>query len=282
MRLITRWAPPRATSFLVARGKVVESLMKMVHLSPSKRPAKPTSRYCRERADWHSGWAVSRGPRAARSGRRESRRCRRLRGRRVQASGDFLREISGAGVPGGFSPRNVTVDPTTKDLLVTSAHLIDEFSPSGTYLGQIDGSETPAGSFEELDGLAVNSSGYLYVVEETINCNGSNPLRQRVGVYSSSFILPKVSYPGVSNATKTTVTLNARVDPAGGGQVETCKFEYVDQSEYGTLAANPFSAGHTVPCAQSVPFSGPSEVSAEIGPLSPGTAYRYRVLAGIS
>ena len=87
-----------------------------------------------------------------------------------------------------------------------------------------------------------------------------------------------MTYPGVSGGTDSSVTLNARINPDGGGEVKTCEFEYVEEAKYNPAAANPFEEGKTAPCGQLQPFSG--EVSAVISPVSPGTHYRYRLLAG--
>ena len=60
-----------------------------------------------------------------------------------------------------------------------------------------------------------------------------------------------MSYTGVTNGTEaqTTATLNASVDPNGGGAVTACHFEYVDSAEYSPAAHNPFSAGQSVSCS---------------------------------
>ncbi len=187
-----------------------------------------------------------------------------------EPSGVFMREVTGSDAPGGgFSPGNIAVDPTTGDLLATTGSVIEEFSPTGNYLGQITGAETPAGSFSGLRGIAVNSGGFLYASDAN-----------KVDIFSPSFALPKVTYPGVSEGTQTSVTLNAKVNPDGGGEIKACEFESVDEAEYKPAAANPFAAGQSIPCSQTLPYSGsgPTSVSGEISGITPGTTYYYRLV----
>ena len=201
-----------------------------------------------------------------------------------EPSGIFVREVTGAAVPGGFSPGYITVDPSTGDLLAVSGTSVDEFSHSGVYLGQVTGAETPSKSFLTIGGIAVNSSGYLYVSDYS---NGFNAEHHFVDVFSPSVVLPKVTYPGTSEAaeispTESSATLNAKVNLENGGAIEVCKFEYVKETEYLPSALNPFEAGHTVSCSQSLPYTGPSPLlaSAPVSNIVPGTAYRYRAVIG--
>ena len=194
-----------------------------------------------------------------------------------ESSGEFLREISGSEAPGPeFSPGSLAVDPTTSDLLATSGDLIDEFSPTGAYISQLKGTgpsqETPFGG---LAGIAVNSRGFLYAEAAGI----------AVDIFSPTFILPKVTYPGISSGTETgpgeaSATLNAEVNPDGGGELKTCKFEYVEDIKYAPLAPDPFEAGSSVSCSQALPYTGtaPTDVSAAVSGLTPGTSYHYRLL----
>ncbi len=195
-----------------------------------------------------------------------------------EPSGVFLREISGGELPvAEFKPANLAVDPTTADLVVTDGSAIYEFDPSGTYLGQLTGSgPSEATPFAGLNGVAVNSAGFLYAAAGTA-----------IDVFSPTFILPKVSYPGVSAATEVSpteasATLGAEVDPRGGGVITSCEFEYVEEAEYRPSAANPFEAGHSAACEQALPYSGsaPLSVSADLTGLTPGVVYHYRALVG--
>ncbi len=205
--------------------------------------------------------------------------------------GLFLRQITDT--PTGPLGRvgAVTADPTTGAILVVNREneVVDEFSSSGAYLGQVTGAETPQGpfsAFSALSGIAVNSHGFLYVMD-TREPNVANGDHGFIDVFSPSVILPKVTYPGVSAGAESTptegsLTLNANVNPDGGGEIKTCQFEYLEEAEYNPSAANPFAAAHTVPCSQALPYSGsePTSVSATASGLAPGIPYRYRLLAG--
>ena len=188
-------------------------------------------------------------------------------------SGTFVHAFTSTGTPddpfGTLSA--ITIDPTNGDLLVADngQHLIHEFDSSGSFVGDIDGSTTPAGSFQTIQGLAADSSGLIYVSDAG---SGHNV----VDVFDAGVVLPKVSYGAVTNQTQTGGTLNANIDPNGGGAVTACHFEY------GTTAA--YSSG-SVTCdpdpSASPPgshFSVPTDVSADISGLTPETPYHYRVV----
>jgi hypothetical protein len=199
-----------------------------------------------------------------------------------ESSGEFNRQMSPGegGIPIEFNPRYIAVDPTTGDLLATSEKAIDEFSPAGTYLGQITGSEVE-GEFAPGQ-IAVSSDGFLYAISSPGPAFTAS--HGRVDIFSPSFPLPKITSSGVSNGaesspTEASVDLNAEISPDGGGNVESCEFEYVKATKYEPTAANPFEAGQTIPCSQPPPYSGLTHASAEASGLSPDTAYRYRVLA---
>ena len=192
------------------------------------------------------------------------------------SSGTFVRSFNGAGAPGEFSPAAVGIDPTNGNLLIevensfTDNAAVDEFDASGNFLSKI--SSDPHGSLQgsgpgivfsepaDADGdLRVNSSGYLYL-----------PQRQRVDIFTPDPPVPTATYHPVSAPTTTAGTLNATIDPNGGGEVTACRFEY------GTTTA--YSAG-TPPCEPATHFSAATDVSAELSGLTTGTSYHYRVVA---
>ena len=180
-------------------------------------------------------------------------------------SGEFVQSFKNAGLT---SPTAVAVDPTDGNVLIVDEGNaeIDEFSSAGAFLAEINGSETPAGSFGPSGSfspsdLAFNSEGYLYV---------SDREQGVVDIFTPDVPLPKVSYEPTSSAKQTSVTLNAKVDP-NGDEVTGCYFEY------GTSAA--YGSPH-IPCSPAPPYSGTAEpvVSASISGLSAETTYHYRVV----
>jgi hypothetical protein len=188
------------------------------------------------------------------------------------STGTFLRTFSGAGAPETFTPQGtVAIDPTNGNVLVDTGEegvdlAVDEFDSSGNYLGAITGTgpseSSPFVVLANAGGLAVNSSGYLYVA----NGPGEN-----VDIFTpNSTILPKISYRGVSSPATTSGTLNATVDPNGGAEITECQFEYgEEEGNYGL---------GSVPCeaSTSLPYSIATEVSAKVSSLTTATTYHYR------
>jgi DNA-binding beta-propeller fold protein YncE len=91
------------------------------------------------------------------------------------AAGAYLGQFNGSAAPTGAfsSPEGIAVDnyslsPSFGDVYVvdTGHEVIDKFSPSGTYLGQLTGAETPGASFSGKLGVALDRSGNLWVDEE--------------------------------------------------------------------------------------------------------------------
>ncbi len=113
-------------------------------------------------------------------------------------------------------------------------------------------------------GVAVNGTSHgVYVV------NGNE-----IALFSDA--RPKATTAPPTNVTTSSVTLNGNVDPLGRGNITSCHFEYGYDRTY----------GHTIPCnpdPNSNPpgsnFSGPTDVSATLTGLSPGTNEHYRLSA---
>ena len=82
---------------------------------------------------------------------------------------------------------------------------------------------------------------------------------------------PKVTYKPVASPTPTSGTLNATVDPNGGGDVTECKFEYGTTTGYGTTAA-------LLAPTRRPDFSTTTDVSAAALRPDDETTYHYRVV----
>ncbi len=82
-------------------------------------------------------------------------------------------------------------------------------------------------------------------------------------------------------------TLSGEVDPAGG-EVTGCYFEIRGEQHYEVQYLNGFGwFGHnhderTIPCTPGQPYSGPTNVSANISNLYIGTTYEYRLVVSSS
>jgi DNA-binding beta-propeller fold protein YncE len=89
------------------------------------------------------------------------------------------------------TPTCAEFDPSYGDVYVTDIghHVIDKFGPRGEYLSQIAG--TPAGSFETLNGLAVDATGQLWVADE---------VKGRRGVFGGQEVAAEEGVDAFTNA----------------------------------------------------------------------------------
>ena len=207
-----------------------------------------------------------------------------------EPSGTFVRRFTGAGAPGGFGgpfagPRRLAVDPTSGNLLVEvnlegGEQVIDEFTPSAKYVenSQITGiSETVDGLTQEttfsklgtLDSMAVNSNGYLYLVDQ-----GHRTGRSIVGAGVYIFgPAPqeghKITYEPVTEPDQHSGTLHAQIEPQPGEEITSCDFEYGTNTQYklGKIPCSPNPDSDTASI----------KVSAQISGLTPEIPYHYRL-----
>jgi hypothetical protein len=200
---------------------------------------------------------------------------------RITEKSSGVPQFSNPGGPHAFGAypgiTGVAVDPTNGDILTSdkASGVVDEFTPQGKYVGSLDGSGTPAGKFKfqcenffgtvychtHVIGVAVNSQGYVYI---------GDGLGGVVYIYGPRPTQPTITDRPPTNPTATSGTVNAVVDPNGGGDITSCTFEYgANANEYG-LGTSPCtpdpSGGH---------FSAPTEVHGNISGTSE-TTYHYR------
>jgi len=80
-----------------------------------------------------------------------------------------VQQFTGAGTPSGSfgSIVGVGVDNATGNVFVVdnADNVVDEFSSSGAYLGDVTGAGTPASSFNGPQGVAVDAAGDVYVTD---------------------------------------------------------------------------------------------------------------------
>ena len=212
------------------------------------------------------------------------------------ATGTFVREITEAGVPGGFGQEvtGLAVDPTNGDVLVDgrlsvpngvgqpteSPSVVAEFSPSGEFLGQMIGT-SPSSSFAGVGDMAVNSHGFVYLIE---------------GPHVVDVFLPRGSlFPGVTvgdptEVKRTAADLHAQVSPGiGGEEIKQCRFEYVDNADFKAWADDPYSSGPTAgtaPCLNGAgeavgtpanPITAATELHANLTGLIAQSKYHWRI-----
>ena len=150
------------------------------------------------------------------------------------SSGTFVRSFPTAGP--------VAIDPTDDNVLIGN----QEFDSTGNFLEAL-----PIGG-----PMVVNAQGYLYA---------------GAGIYKPNTVVATATYHPISSPTPTAGTLNATVDPNGGGNITECKFEYGEEEGNYSLGSKPCEA------ASSLPFSSSTEVSAKLTGLTTETTYHYRV-----
>ena len=162
------------------------------------------------------------------------------------STGTYLRSFPSNG--------GAAADPISGNVVIANGQLT-EYDASGNLLGTVSESSSATAQPE------FNSNGYLY-----------SPMGfSTIGIFNPATPVAKISYGAVTNPTETAGTLNATVDPNGGGPVTECKFEYGTSSSY---------SGGSVPCSPTPPYSGsPEAVSANLTGLTTATTYHYRVVA---
>jgi hypothetical protein len=162
------------------------------------------------------------------------------------------------GIIDGDSPRAVNIDPSTHDVYSAHQTFVRQFDSSGSLV-----SEFGAGLLGNTRGVDINgSSGNVYV---STNPSGGS----RVMIFGPLAIVPDVITGDATNVSTMSATLNGSVDPAGGGDVVDCYFEYGTDTSYGS----------TAPCVPAAPIAGPTDVSADVAGLSPSTIYHFRLVA---
>jgi sugar lactone lactonase YvrE len=161
----------------------------------------------------------------------------------------------------GDSPRAVNLDPSNHDIYSAHQAFVRQFDSSGTLL-----SEFGADLLANTRGVDISgSTGNVYV---STNPSGSG----KVIIFGPLGIVPDVTTGNATDVTGTSATLHGHVDPAGGGNIIDCHFEYGTDTSYGSSA----------PCVPATPIGSPTDVSADISGLSTSTLYHFRLVAGNS
>lgn len=148
----------------------------------------------------------------------------------------------------------LTVDSGTGDIYVSvfggGPYHIDQFSSTGTYLGQIS-------NVESIDPYAIAADPV------------SHDLDVRNEIYGPEIVTPDMTIAAPSNLEPESVTLKGAVDPDGAGPAK-CEFEWGTSS----------SLGNVVPCSAEVPNgTSPVGVQANLSGLERDTTYYYELRA---
>jgi hypothetical protein len=162
-----------------------------------------------------------------------------------------------------FSGNVITlaIDPSTNNLLVDKAGVIELYGPFGEPTDQP--LETFAtGGLAESHGIAVSATGTAYATQRTAD---------NVEVFNY-VPLPSVSTQAATEVSETAETLHGTVNPEGEA-IAACRFEYGTTTSY----------GQSVPCEQTPETLGkgtePVAVSAKLSGLPPSPVRHVRLAA---
>ena len=135
----------------------------------------------------------------------------------------------------------------------TAALKIDQYDEAGAHVSEFDAAGTS---------LAAGSTAHRVY---------TTPLSfaAEVTIWGPPVTIPDAVTQPASAVQEVTATLNGSADPAGGGDVESCEFEYGTDSSYGS----------TVPCSPGTPYSTAANVSAGLSGLAASTEYHFRIVA---
>jgi NHL repeat len=171
---------------------------------------------------------------------------------------------------------HLAVDPGNEHLYIASGNAVHEY---GTDHAEIVDAAFGEGQINGAGSLAVDSTtGNIYVAD------GSSGT---ILVFAPS-VLPDVTTEPASGVGHTDATLNGEVapDPLGGGDVSSCKFQYMEKEAFDLYTGFGFPAdlvleflATQVPCSPTAPYSSQAAVSAEASGLTMETAYIFRVVA---
>jgi hypothetical protein len=166
--------------------------------------------------------------------------------------------------PDPSEARDIAVDNSDGHIYTLHYNHVNEFSESGALVTEFGFPEgTYEGFFDSGEGIGVDETTHVVYV-------GHYPGRVDAFIRTGNITVPDVTTEG-AEVTATTATIHGTVDrdvPNGGAPINACSFKY------GTESANLTSE---VPCEGSAPFSG--AVQANIGGLTTGTTYYYKIVA---
>ncbi|HTD07721.1 MAG TPA: hypothetical protein VK680_02410, partial [Solirubrobacteraceae bacterium] len=165
-----------------------------------------------------------------------------------------------------FGPRLAAVDPSDGDVFVSQREAgVFEYDASEASGASRRSSFQPEGT---VTGLAVNgSSGDVYVA-----ISGS----PNIEVWSPALILPDVKAEPATPVNDSTLVLHGTIN-AAEGPAATCEFEYTTEAAFEEKG---FAGATSAACAPAGLFTGSGEesVSAEVGGLTAGVNYVFRLV----
>jgi sugar lactone lactonase YvrE len=179
-------------------------------------------------------------------------------------AGTFEEKLTGKGQPfGSFRGKEeeegnvagVAVEESSGDIYVAEAERqeVSQYGASGEWLGWIRA--TPSGALGEPRGVAVASSGEVYVGDAAAG---------RVDVFGPGVVVPDVSSGKASKVTRTSAMLSGTIN--GDGEPAKYRFEWGTTEAYGQ--STPTTAAG----------AGEEKVSVALATLHPSTTYYFRIV----
>ena len=133
--------------------------------------------------------------------------------------------------PGGFTDHLIT-DPSDSHLYIASDSTVHEYEPNNK---EVAGGTFGPGHVGGAAGIAVDASAKkIYVADGT---------DATIDVFVPS-VIPDVTTEPPTNVGVTTATINAKVapDPAGGGEITSCSFQYIEKEQLDLYSGFGFGA----------------------------------------
>jgi DNA-binding beta-propeller fold protein YncE len=100
----------------------------------------------------------------------------------------------------------------------------------------------------------------------------------QVAVFSAMPFLPDLT-ASAHGLSPTAESLEGTVDPAGAGEITSCRFQYVTDAAFAATGYADLSSGGEATCAEGQSFSAPAQIHASVEGLTYGTGYHFRLVA---
>jgi phosphodiesterase/alkaline phosphatase D-like protein len=176
-------------------------------------------------------------------------------------------------VTNGANTTGLASDLSTGDLYIDNGggH-IDHYGPSCDPATQpcTAADSFGSGHLSGAAGLAVDSASHIVYAADTGDA--------QISAFAPA-VLPDVTTGSVSNRQPTSATVDGHVDPAGGGEIIDCRFQYVTDAAFQATGYSDLSSGGTAHCSPETPYSSATDVSANLTGLAPLTTYHFRLVA---
>jgi hypothetical protein len=184
----------------------------------------------------------------------------------------FVEKISDTGVDLGqvtadSGATGLTIDAATGELYVDQGTTIERFASS------CDPSGGPCAISETFGSPDLTAGSGLAVRTSDSRAYVADPGNTQVDIFD--FGDPAIATTSPATAVHhTSAVLNGHLDPGGDPGITNCQFDWIDDAQFQIDA---FASAHTIDCAQGDTHTTAADVTAQIGNLTPGATYHYRL-----